>query len=132
MGAAKQLQRTLGAFRKHNGTAVVYLGVTYYAGNGTISNEEIGEFIPDGARNAGNADPRALAFTPSDFGTVTLPPEGGSVFLSGVEYTVARAYLTPLGGSWRCLVYRKPAPDAATANPSTGLRKSYTPADAPT
>lgn len=116
MSSTKALERALGKHRKANGTPVVYLGVTYYAGQGTISDTEIVAFIPQAALNAGNADPRAFAFTPADFGTVPPPSETASLFMGGVEYTVVRAYMTPLGGSWRCLAYRRPLAGTSTSD----------------
>lgn len=104
------LQNNLGKFRRGNpNKAWTWNGKTYYGTTAALSDSEVAQLIAEGALNVGDADPRAVSFTPSDF-TGNEGPKGTNEITSpwGVLYIASRGYRTDMGGAWRVICYRTP------------------------
>jgi hypothetical protein len=109
--------------RKMAGIAVTVGGVATYAITQSLTTASAGEYMPDGAMNAANADPRIFNVTPADF--TTRPAEGAVVVFLGTNYTVVRVMPDIYGGvntAWRLVAYRAPQ-DIATPNDAAQLAK---------
>ena len=134
---------TLGQYEARNqaqnriavGSPVTVGGVATYAI--TASDTQIGDNLPDGSRNAANADKRIFNVTPADFivapATAPTPPsEGASVVWLGMSYTITAVLPVVYGGeiiSYRLKAYRTPQPGTSTQDAATGKRKTFAPPD---
>lgn len=76
------------------------------------------QFVPDGNRNAAEADYRVFSFSPADGQGVVVETSEGTWNGNGATYVITSAILNSWGTSWRCTAYRKPMPGTSGANPN--------------
>lgn len=82
------------------------------------------QFVPDGNRNAAEADYRVFSFAPIDGRGVVVETSEGVWNGNGAVYVITSAQLNSWATSWRCTAYRKPVPGTSAANP-TGSNGSW-------
>ncbi len=116
----RAMTTALASFRDASGNTVTFGTGTAACTTASVDGDELA-FIPDGARNAANADARVFAMVPTEGLKLASTPaalETQQVTwnVNGAAYTVTKAYQTPQGTTWRVIGYRVPLTGTSTAD----------------